>query len=82
MKQVRSKGLGLRRKTLKTVLTRLRNMRADFMTLKTRDWKGGELQMASQVTTITTKMEEAIEALTALDRAIAELESMAAGRGK
>jgi hypothetical protein len=50
--------------------------------LSLRDWKGGEMQIASDVRSSVRELEEAVNALGNTQRILRELEKQAAAKGK
>lgn len=82
MKQFRSKSLGVQRKSVELSLTRTKKVLAEMRELSLRDWKGGEMQIASDVRSSVRELEEAVNALGNTQRILRELEKQAAAKGK
>lgn len=82
MKYLRSKSMGTQRKALNTSINRVRKVFTEVRELSTRNWKGGEMSAASEVSAATQHLENALEQLEAAEAAMERTERIAKSKGK
>ena len=82
MKLFRSKSIAVQRKALKLALDRVRKVSAEVAELSRRDWKGGEMPIAREVSTARDDLSAAIDHLRAAEEHLDTLERMAVAKGK
>ena len=82
MKLFRSKSLGTQLKTLRLGIDRVKKVASEIRELSMRDWKGGEMQTASEVRATRDKLDAAMEALREAEKGLDELQKLAERKGK
>ena len=82
MKLFRSKSIAVQRKALGLAITRVRKVHNEIRELSMRDWKGGEVPIATDVNKTRDKLDEALETLKEAERGLVELQKAAERKGK
>jgi len=82
VKLFRSKSIGVQRKALELVLTRVKKIHGEFQELSQRNWTGGEMEIAKDTRAIRDQLSEALALLKDVDAKMIELEKAAVRKGK